>query len=773
MNEPTATEIDGTTQPTDPAEPQQHRPFRTWALQQDLISLIGSDADWRANSSDLGIESAPERTADEVRGQRYLRESLEPDQRFSVRTKTAIALWSAALLTDTLNQWGPTGIRMSSDAFTVTLVSVLVALVFTIIVYPRLKPRAFAIVEQSVLVFAYVLIAYQCADTGGSESPYVVWFVFTVFYAAYLLPERRAIANVVVVIGFGLSTALMEQTTGGSYTFISLFTLSVVSALLAGTLLRQRRLESNVERAIRFLALADPMTGVANLRSFEQFASEVDERGGDKFALAMVDMNGLKGANTVFGHEVGDGMVVRMAKLLLSASNPRSQVFRIGGDEFVVLIPGGKRDLSEWQARFDELVADHNSRVRGRHPQISVSIGTAVSPDDSRDLDDLLDVADRRMYEQKSPAVQPPYELDAPTTSTAGSLLRAARFSNVPRRSIEPRDVLGHAALNWLIVASLTVMTFALDDELITRWAVIAVGLFGFVMCGLSLLSLRIGSRKAILALIDASTILYGGMSILATGGSESPIQLAMLIPVAFYAQYLRGREAIVRVALICLVYTAAFWGYGGVSSAGESLYATVMTGMIVLTAVLQFSSGSLATSLEIVRQSATLDPLTRIPNLHAFREDLATAIRRATPDEVHLHRAALLIADLDDFRSINIRAGHRGGDRILINAVERLRAEFGAEAKIYRIGGDELAMLFEVERLAAAKDQADRCRRALTFRSQQLPAPDQRVSASVGFAVWSESLTPETLVEAVEAALAESKTVQGRTVSGATNVML
>lgn len=760
-------------EPTSTQSPE-HRPFRTWALQQDLISLIGADADWRAPTGEMGIESEPERAAEDVRGQSYLREILEPDPRYSVRTKTAIALWAAALVTDTLNQWGPTGIEMSSGAFTVTIVSVLAALIFTVIVYPRLAPKPFAVVEQAVLAFAYVLIAYQCADTGGSESPYIVWFVFTVFYAAYLLPERQAIANVVVALALGLSTAAMSETAGDTHTLLVLTTFCVVSILLAGTLLRQRRLESHVERTVRFLALADPLTGVANLRSFEQFSEQMQADGDNRYGLAMVDMNGLKGANAVFGHEVGDGMVVRLSRLLTQASEPKDQVFRIGGDEFAVVMPGGaERELVRWRERFDELVQEHNARIRGRLPQISAAIGTATRPEDGNSADDLLDVADRRMYDQKTPAVPPPYEIDGVVHDTAGQLLRAARFSNVPSRSIEPQDVLGHGAANWVIVGTLTLLTLLLPADAITPWAAVAVGLYGFLMAGLCVTTLRIGTRKPLLALIDASTILYGGMSLLATGGWESPIQLAMLIPVAYYAQYLHGRAAVFRVALIALVYAAAFWGSGDVSAAGESLFATITTALLVLTAVLQFSSRSLVDSLRIVRESATLDPLTRIPNLHAFRSDLADAIERSTPEEVHVRRPALAIADLDDFRSINTRAGHRGGDRVLLTAVQRLRAQMRADARIYRIGGDELAVLFQVDRLSDAKVAAERVRRALTFRSQMLPADDPRVSASVGFAVWHEPLTPETFVETVETALAQSKAERGASVSATTNVML
>ncbi len=752
----------------------EHRPFRSWALQQDLISLIGSDADWRARAPELGIDAKRETDAADVPGQAFLQKALEPDQRFSVRTKTSIALWAAALVTDCLNQWGPTGIEMSPDAFRVTILSVVFALIFTPIVYPRLKPKPFAVVEQTFLGLAYVLIAYQCADTGGAESPYIVWLMFTTFYAAYLLPAPRAIANVGISVLVGLSTIFMAETGGDAYTAVILTALVLTAILLAGSILRQRRIEGNVRRAVDFLAVADPLTGVANLRAFEQFVDLLTTQNEANFALLMVDMNGLKGANTVFGHEVGDGMVVRLAKLMLQASRPSDQVARIGGDEFAVVMSGGdSTEIEQWKTKFASLVTDHNTRVRGRLPQISCVIGSAVFPADGTTADELIDAADREMYEQKTPAVPPPYEIDGPAPALAGRLLSSARFADTPARTYEPTDVLGQAAANWLVVGGLTLLTLTLSGSLVTEWAAILVGSYGLLMAALCLVALRVSNIKPLLIVIDSSTLLYGGFSLVATGGSESPIQLAALIPAAYYARYLRGRPAIIRIAILIAVYAVAFFGYGGVDPAAESLFATIITAMIVITAIFQFSSGSLVDALRIVRDSATHDPLTRAPNLHAFRDDLSAVIDASTPSEVHQRRPALVIADIDGFRRLNVRSSHRGGDAILQHAVDRLRAEVAGEGRVYRIGGDELAVLFSVDRLSDASDMAARCRRTLEFRSQVLPKPDQKVTASIGFAVWHESLGPAEFVETVETALGQSKEARGRTVPAGTNVML
>lgn len=774
MNERAAMEFVDQEATSEPQESPEHRPFRSWALQQDLISLIGSGADWRTRSADFGDDSQPEEREDDVRGQAYLREALQQDQRFDLRIKTSIALWAAALITDVFNQVGPIGISMSDGAFLVTVTSVIFALIFTIAVYPRLRPKPFAIVEQSVLLGAYALIAYQCADTGGPESPYIVWYVFTVFYAAYLLPERRAIANITIAVLAGLATAFMDGGTGGAYTVLWLMTFAVVSVLIGAMLLRQRRLESNVERAVSYLALADPLTGVANLRAFEQFASEIEARPGSRYALAMVDMNGLKGANTVFGHETGDGMVVRLSRLLLKSSEPEWQVARIGGDEFVIILPNaGDRELREWQARFNRLLEDHNVRIRGRQPQISASIGVATSPEDGKTVEDLIDQADHRMYDQKTPAVPPPYELETPGAADTGRLLRAARFANAPRFTYSLTDILPHAAVNWSIIGVLTLATLALDSDQIVTWLVIATGIYSFVIAGVCVWMARTKPVFALMAVSDISTVAYTGLLLVATGYADSPMQLAVLAPVAFYAQYFAESYARIRIAAVTILFSIFYWAGGDVDASEQTLYAVLLTAIVVIATILQLSLRSMNESLQIVRDSATHDPLTKILNLHAFRDDLRRAIKRAARGEVDGHRPALAIADIDDFRNINTIAGHRGGDNILTTAVDRLTAEVGDTGRVYRIGGDELAVLFEVDRLADAQALADRCRRTLEFRSQQLPADEQKVTATVGFAVWHDELTPEAFVESVETALGQNKANHGRTIAAGTNVML
>lgn len=752
------------------ADVVRHRPFRGWALQQDLRSLIGSDSDVRRHSPDLGLEATVEAHAAEIPGQAFLRDALEPDARRSMRTRTSIALWAAALLTDTINQQGPNAIPMPNGVFTITITCVIVVLIFTAVVYPRLSNRIYPRVEQAVLVFALALIGYQCYHTGGVFSPYSVWLVFPVFYVGYLRPPRQAVIDVVLAILVACAPLIYDPGSIRGDGAIVLGTLIIVMLLTAATLLYQRMIERNVERAVNFLALADPMTGVANLRAFEQLIEDYSAADNDNYALVMADMNGLKGANKVFSHEIGDGMVVRLAQLMLAASEPSSQVLRVGGDEFAVLIPGGRQaDILSWQMRFDALVRAHNSRVRGRLPQISASIGAATRPDDGISAADLLDAADKRMYAQKSPIVPPPYEVDGPTALGVSRLLRD-RFADAPLSSFEINDRRIHAAAIRTLFGGVILATTLYPSGPEDRLGSLIIGAAFVVLAAVS-----VSGRGADPSIIDKlsgiAAILLVLPAILITGGSESPIQVAMIFPVAYYAQYLRGNEAISRIGAIIALYAVGVWADGDVSDANQALFATIVTALIVIAVLLQINAKALDASLEIVRESATHDPLTGIRNVHAFRGDLALAIESG--GQLPVERPGLLIADLDDFRRVNTMAGHRAGDAILRQAVDHLKVEAGEESTVYRIGGDEFAVLFTAVDRVEGEKLAQRCRQCLSFRGSSIDSAGARVSASIGWSIWQPGQSGEELVEAVEAALKENKAKGGRAREQSSSVLL
>ncbi len=154
-----------------------------------------------------------------------------------------------------------------------------------------------------------------------------------------------------------------------------------------------------------YLATHDDLTGLPNRSLFEdrlaQAISAVTRRR-QKLAVLFLDLDGFKAVNDSFGHDVGDALLKQVAARLSATVRDGDTVARYGGDEFTVLVDeaGGDELVSLTRRILESMFAPFEA---GRHEiAVSVSIGIAVFPDDSRDLPTLMRCADTAMYRAKA-----------------------------------------------------------------------------------------------------------------------------------------------------------------------------------------------------------------------------------------------------------------------------------------------------------------------------------------------------------------------------------
>ncbi len=170
---------------------------------------------------------------------------------------------------------------------------------------------------------------------------------------------------------------------------------------------RTAQLSAALEKVTR-LAVVDPLTGLMNRRAFDEHASTVHdlaERHGRHFAVLMCDLDFFKRVNDTYGHGAGDDILVSTAKALKRATRNSDKVARFGGEEFVVLL--SETDLGSVEhvaARCAACVRAMpiSEIIPGSDFQQTISIGVAIYPQHGTQMNQLLERADRALYEAKS-----------------------------------------------------------------------------------------------------------------------------------------------------------------------------------------------------------------------------------------------------------------------------------------------------------------------------------------------------------------------------------
>ena len=155
----------------------------------------------------------------------------------------------------------------------------------------------------------------------------------------------------------------------------------------------------------RVEAGTDPLTGLSNRRRLEMDL-EGALRSDTPHALLLLDLNGFKTYNDSYGHGAGDILLHQLGTALARAVEGHGDAYRIGGDEFCVLAPLHS-DLAEFSAHCASALATHGDGFL-----ITAAHGAVLLPDEGRDADVVLALADARMYGQKN-AGRPPAALQS------------------------------------------------------------------------------------------------------------------------------------------------------------------------------------------------------------------------------------------------------------------------------------------------------------------------------------------------------------------------
>lgn len=155
------------------------------------------------------------------------------------------------------------------------------------------------------------------------------------------------------------------------------------------------------------MALHDTLTGLPNRLLFRDRLERATSRARrDKHPLALfyLDIDGFKGVNDTMGHDVGDELLRTIARRLEEGLRKSDTVARLGGDEFVAIAEGiheeGPAGIASLAEKLHTALCEPYP-VLGRIVRVGASIGIAFFPAESEDLEELVALADRRMYTAK------------------------------------------------------------------------------------------------------------------------------------------------------------------------------------------------------------------------------------------------------------------------------------------------------------------------------------------------------------------------------------
>jgi diguanylate cyclase (GGDEF)-like protein len=274
--------------------------------------------------------------------------------------------------------------------------------------------RREAVVASSFLMF--VIFGIGCGASISTGEPTLtlmavvsVMGVFAGLVSRWAAFPRLALLTISLV-GAPVCFALATLAGGGVWLAAAQFAL--VAATTGAQTIQNHHILVRMLRAEQrnwLMARTDLLTGLGNrAQLYERLAAACqrlraapDDRGA-QFALLYVDLDGFKAINDTHGHAIGDKLLDRIGRALARALADDRAAFRIGGDEFLVLLPGAAAADAETEAReIMRLAGDYYDVGLPVRVRVTASIGIALAPEDGTDPQLLIAHADRALYNAK------------------------------------------------------------------------------------------------------------------------------------------------------------------------------------------------------------------------------------------------------------------------------------------------------------------------------------------------------------------------------------
>jgi diguanylate cyclase (GGDEF)-like protein len=253
------------------------------------------------------------------------------------------------------------------------------------------------------LLVATAIVSAAVVASGEADTPFILLYIWIAIEGWYFLRPRGAGAvTAVSVLASAAAMAVVARPEDNAMTWWLMVagTTVTVAALAAVLRLRADRLVATLADA----ASHDALTGVLNRTGFQRHADAEMTRACRydlPLAIVIADLDHFKAVNDTFGHGSGDGALAAFADLCRAQMRPHDRIARVGGEEFVLLLPHTDRSGAVAAAeRLRHAMHTHLASPDGK--PITASFGVAAHPHDGSDVEMLLGNADRALYAAKS-----------------------------------------------------------------------------------------------------------------------------------------------------------------------------------------------------------------------------------------------------------------------------------------------------------------------------------------------------------------------------------
>ncbi len=276
-------------------------------------------------------------------------------------------------------------------------VAALMMTAFWLLMAARDEP---ALPWMNAIIGIGTLLISAVALTAGDFGPIVLPYLLApAMAAAFYMPFSQACAHlsVIAVVTVLVAYVTCETETGRIVALNVLFFTLMGAGML---MVARKRIQDGIVHNVA-LAGRDPLTGVANLRKFnERLRTEIDraERSGDSITLLMIDLDDFKRVNDEYSYTLGDAVLAASAKAMDGVVRANELLARRGGDEFAVIALGASQtDGDRLAARIKEVVRRERTRLcPDVSPEASVGVVQHESGESPEQLIRRADAALKR-----------------------------------------------------------------------------------------------------------------------------------------------------------------------------------------------------------------------------------------------------------------------------------------------------------------------------------------------------------------------------------------